>query len=547
MMIVGAVGNAGLAAVVPVLTGDAFNAMLKPVPDTSVLLPLALIIGISQVIRGVLQLGRNFGAELLAQKMERAVRDELYLSLLAKSMTFHNLQPVGDTMARATNDVREVNYMFSPGINLVVGSLIFLLMPIFVAGRYHPSLVIVPIVFIILYFASLVRYLKTLAPITDEVRSTFGKMNTHLSESLDGVEVVKGASQETAEVDRFVMNARSVRDAFVKQGDLEGRYVAMLLLGSAYAFGLFHALLLFRSGQLDLGAVVAYFGLLRLLEFPTFVSTFAYSQISLGISSARRILDLINRETDLDQNAQGYADAMRGEVEFRNVDFAYGSENVLENVSFKVKPGQTVAIVGQTGSGKTSLVKLINRTYDTTQGQVLVDGVDVREWNLAALRSQISMIEQDIFLFSRSVSENIAFGKPESTQSEIEAAAESAQADDFIHSFDKEYETVVGERGVTLSGGQRQRLALARAFLTDPHILILDDSTSAIDSATEDKIQRAIANAARGRTTFIITHRLSQIRWADLIIVLRKGRIAAIGTHDELMKTSDAYSRIFRE
>jgi ABC-type multidrug transport system fused ATPase/permease subunit len=170
-----------------------------------------LIIGISQVIRGVLQLGRNFGAELLAQKLERSVRDELYLSLLGKSMTFHNLQPVGDTMARSTNDVREVNYMFSPGINLVVGSLIFLLMPIFVAGRYHPSLVIVPVVYIILYFVALARYLKTLAPITDDVRATFGEMNTHLSESLDGVEVVKGASQENAEVDRFVMNASRVR------------------------------------------------------------------------------------------------------------------------------------------------------------------------------------------------------------------------------------------------------------------------------------------------------------------------------------------------
>ncbi len=565
MMVVGAIGNAGLAAVVPVLTGDAFNAMLKPTPDTSVLIPLALIIGISQIIRGALQLGRNFGAELLAQKLERSVRDELYLSLLGKSMTFHNLQPVGDTMARATNDVREVNYMFSPGVNLVVGSLIFLMMPIFVAGRYHPSLVITPIVFILLYFVSLVRYLRTLAPITDEVRSTFGVMNTHLSESLDGVEVVKGASQEDAEVDRFVMNASRVRDAFVKQGDLEGRYVAMLLLGCAYAFGLFHALLLFRSGLLDLGAVVAYFGLLRLLEFPTFVSTFAYSQISLGISSARRILELINRETNLDQNAQGYEDTMKGEVEFRNVSFTYNlptstgtivsgtngnqpsQDDVLQSISFKVKPGQTVAIVGQTGAGKTSLVKLINRTYDAMQGQVLVDGVDVRDWNLAALRSQISMIEQDIFLFSRSVSDNIAFGKPESTQDEVEMAARSAQADDFIQTFDKGYGTVVGERGVTLSGGQRQRLALARAFLTDPHILILDDSTSAIDSATEDKIQRAISNAARGRTTFIITHRLSQIRWADLIIVLRKGKIAAIGTHEELMKTSEAYSRIFRE
>jgi ATP-binding cassette subfamily B protein len=557
MMILGAVGNAALAAVVPVLTGDAFNAMLKPLPDTGVLLPLALTVGISQVIRGVLQLGRNFGAELLAQRLERQVRDELYLSLLGKSMTFHNLQPVGDTMARATNDVREVNYMFSPGINLVVGSFIFILMPIFVAGRYHPSLILTPLVFIILYFYFLYRYLKTLAPVTDEVRASFGRMNTHLSESLDGVEVVKGASQENAEVDRFVMNASRVRDAFVKQGDLEGRYVAMLLLGSAYAFGLFHALLLFRGGQLNLGDVVAYFGLLRLLEFPTFTSTFAYSQISLGLSGARRILELMNRETRLDQNVQGYAQPMRGEVEFRNVDFAYptmkeedgkrSEENVLSGLSFKVRQGQTVAIVGQTGAGKTSLVKLINRTYDVTRGQVLVDGIDVRDWNLASLRSQISMIEQDIFLFSRTVSENIAFGKPGATQSEIEAAAKSAQADEFIRSFDKGYDTVVGERGVTLSGGQRQRIALARAFLTDPHILILDDSTSAIDSATEDKIQRAIANAARGRTTFIITHRLSQIRWADLIIVLRKGRIAAIGTHEELMQTSEAYARIFRE
>jgi len=339
--------------------------------------------------------------------------------------------------------------------------------------------------------------------------------------------------------------------------------VAMLLLGSAYAFGLFHALLLFHNGQLTVGDVVAYFGLLLLLQFPTFVSTFAYSQISLGISGARRILELMNRETNLDQNSRGRNEAIKGEVEFRNVSFDYSDhlvpssdnsemnefhgEAVLQDISFKVKPGQTVAIVGQTGAGKTSLVKLINRTYDTSQGEVLVDGVDVRNWNLASLRSQISMIEQDIFLFTRSVSENLAFGKPDATQNGIEAAAKSAQADEFIQAFDKGYETVVGERGVTLSGGQRQRIALGRAFLTDPHILILDDSTSAIDSATEDKIQRAIANAARGRTTFIITHRLSQIRWADLIIVLRNGRIAAIGTHDELMKSSEAYSRIFRE
>lgn len=565
MLFIGAIGNAVLAAVVPVLTGNAFNAMLKSPPDTSVLLPLALTIGISQIIRGVLQLGRNFGAELMAQKMERDIRDELYLSLLGKSMTFHNLQPVGDTMARSTNDVREVNYMFSPGVNLVVGSFMFILMPLFFAPRYHISLIATPIIFIIIYFIALVRYLKQLSPITDDVRSTFGKMNTHLSESLDGVEIMKGAAQEGAEVDRFGINAREVRNVFVLQGDLEARYIAMLLLGLAYAGGLVHALILFRNGLIDVGAVIAYFGILQLLQFPTFTSTWAYSQISLGFSSARRILELINRETKLDQNASGRTSDMRGEIEFRGVSFNYphpsplsqrekgwGEEQgqgelILKDISFKVKPGQTVAIVGQTGAGKTTLAKLINRTYDVSAGQVLVDGVDVREWNLASLRGQISIIEQDIFLFSRSLSDNIAFGKPGATKDEIRSASIAAQADEFILDFDQSYDTSVGERGVTLSGGQRQRIALARAFLTDPRVLVLDDSTSAIDSATEDKIQRAISNASRGRTTFIITHRLSQIRWSDLIIVLRKGQIAAIGTHDELMKTSEAYSRIFRD
>jgi ATP-binding cassette subfamily B protein len=219
---------------------------------------------------------------------------------------------------------------------------------------------------------------------------------------------------------------------------------------------------------------------------------------------------------------------------------------VLHDITFKVKPGMRVAVVGQTGAGKTTLVRLINRTYDVTRGAVLVDGVNVRDWNLEALRRQISIIEQDIFLFSRTIAENIAFGKPDATREEIIAAAKMAQAHDFIMSFKDGYDTVIGERGVNLSGGQRQRLALARAFLTDPRILILDDSTSAIDSETEDKIQRAIFAAARGRTTFIITHRLSQIRWADLILVLRKGRLVAAGTHEELLETSEAYRRIFQ-
>ncbi len=548
ILVAGALGNAALAAVVPILIGQAFNLILNTPSQAQGLLRIALIIAGSQALRGVLQFGRNFGAELIGQRMERDIRDELYVSLLGKSMTFHSLQPVGDTMARATNDVREINLMFSPGMNLVIGSGNFLIMPIILAPQYNPALILAPGLFLVSYLLALWQYLHELQPITAEVRDSFGYLNTRLAEAIDGIETVKGMAQERNEVSLFKKNATRFRDAFVHQGDVEARFLPLLLMGLAQAGGLLHSLILFRQGILNLGDVVGYFGLLQLLGFPTFISLFAYSQVSLGLSGARRILELLNREENLDQNVLGYSGSMRGEVEFKGVVFSYeDSEPALEDISFRVEPGKTIAIVGQTGVGKTSMVKLINRTYEVTQGQLLVDGVDVRDWNLEALRRNISIIEQDIFLFSRSVAENIAFGKPEASREEIEKAAMAAQAHEFITGFKEGYDTVIGERGVTLSGGQRQRLAIARAFLTNPRILVLDDSTSAIDSATEDKIQQAIYAAARGRTTFIITHRLSQIRWANLILVMRNGRLAAVGAHEELMRTSEAYRRIFSE
>jgi ATP-binding cassette subfamily B protein len=242
-------------------------------------------------------------------------------------------------------------------------------------------------------------------------------------------------------------------------------------------------------------------------------------------------------------------------VTFEDVTFCYSPpgdacplENgnvVLEGVNFHVEPGKTVAVVGQTGSGKSTVAKLISRIYDVDDGRVLIDGVDVRDWNLEALRRQISTIEQDIFLFSRPVGENITFGCPDAGRDDAVAAAKAAQAHEFITSLEGGYNAVIGERGTTLSGGQRQRLAIARAFLTEPAVLILDDATSAIDSETEDRIQRAIERAAEGRTTFLVTHRLSQIRWADLIIVMRKGKVAAVGTHRQLMEQSPAYRDIF--
>jgi len=543
-----AVGNAVLATVTPLYIGRIFNLLQAAQVDLKVLGTSTLIILVARLGQGIFQWLRNFGFEIVSQRIERDIREELFTSLMGKSMTFHSLQPVGDTMARATNDVREVNFMFSPGINLVIGSLSFLVMPILAAPRIDRELILTPFLFLVLYVFALRQYLHQLEPVTDEVRKTFGNLNMRLSEALDGIETVKAGSQEKGEKARFRQNTQQYRTAVVRQGDVEAKYIPMLLFSLALAGGLLHSMILFRSGRIDLGDVVAYFGLLLLLDFPTFISLFAYSQISLGLSGARRILDLLNREENLDQNLSGHSPEVRGEVEFRNVSFSYNNSGPgVDQINFHVTPGQTVAIVGQTGSGKTTLTKLINRIYDVNRGQVLIDGIDVKDWNLEALRHGISVIEQDIFLFSRSISENVAFGKPGSTDEEVESAAKSAQADEFIRSFSTGYQTKIGERGVTLSGGQRQRLALARAFMTDPRILILDDSTSAIDSNTEDRIQQAIFTASRGRTTFLITHRLSQIRWADLIIVMRKGKVAAIGTHDELMRYSDAYQQIFSE
>ena len=547
-MLIGAFGNAALAALVPVLIGVAFDAALASPADLRTIGLVALGVIGSQTVRAVLQLGRNFSSAVMGERLERDMREELYISLLGKSTAFHDSQPVGDTMARATNDVHEVNLLMNPGVNLVAGSLNFMFMPLLVAPSYHLQLVAAPLFFIVTYIFAVVRYLRVLQGIADRVRRSFGTLNGRLAEAIDGIELVKSTAQETQEIGLFNNHASSYRDAAVEQGKIEARFLPLLLLGITQGLGFMHALYLFNLGQIDVGDVVGYMGLLALFGFPTFISLLAYSRVSLGLAGARRILELMNAETLLDENASGHQAEIEGAVTFANVTFGYVADApVLQGIDFSIVPGQTVAIVGQTGSGKSTLAKLINRTYDVGNGRLLIDGIDVREWNLAALRRQISIIEQDIFLFSRTVGENIAFGCPDATQEMIEEAAKAAQAHDFILHFKDGYETVIGERGVTLSGGQRQRLALARAFLTRPRILILDDSTSAVDSATEDQIQQAIVQAAAHQTTILITHRLSQIRWADKVVVLRKGRMEAVGTHDELMERSVAYRRIFEQ
>jgi ATP-binding cassette, subfamily B, bacterial len=544
-----------------VFVGQAFDTLAQG-GNARQLAIAALRVVAAWVGYGACDIFNSISIRVLGQRVERDTREELYLSLLGKSQTFHSRQRVGDLMARATNDVQQINLMIAPNAGLVLESLLTLIVPLATIALLRVDLLLVPLIFLVCFAIALRRYNATLRPLAGGLREQFGTLNAGLAESISGIEVVKGFAQEAQEERRFTANARGYRDWFVREGQAQARYLPLLVYGIAIGLAFGHALLLFLRGQISIGQIITFMTLMETLRTPTFFSLSTFSVVQLGLASAARILATIRTETELDENRGGYDQPMRGAIRFDSVSFGYDSRPlnaddqplngndrssvVLRDMSFEVVPGQTIAIVGQTGAGKTTLTKLVNRTFDVSAGRVLVDGVDVRDWNLDALRSQIATIEQDIFLFSRTIGENIAFGaRADVTQAEIERAARLAQAHEFIRALPEGYNTLVGERGVTLSGGQRQRIAIARAFLTDPRILILDDSTSAIDSNTEDQIQRAMREILRDRTTLLITHRLSQIRWADQIVVLDGGRIVGSGTHDTLLRRSPLYRRIF--
>lgn len=535
-----------LYSVIPVLTGVAFNIVLQGESARNRLLGVSLALLAVIVVSGGFDLCARFLPELLGKRFARDARSELYLSLLGKSQTFHNRQRVGDIMARAANDMTQLSNMVVPGFDIIFDSFTSLIITIIFIGFISPQLLLSPLLFTVVFLISLRSYSRQLTPVSDKMREQFGELNATLTESVAGIEVVKATAQEGQEQRKFELNASGYRDFFIRNGYIQAWYLPPLFLSMALVGGFLHGLFLVLHNQLSIGSLVAYMGLMVMLHFPAFISSWSFSLVQLGVAGAERILTILKEETELDENQGGYNQVMRGDIVFERVSFSYGNTPALKNISFHAEPGQTIAIVGQTGAGKSTLTKLVNRIYDTDEGRILVDGVDVRAWSLDSLRSQVSTIEQDIFLFSRSVAENIAYGLgQQADQAAIEQAAKDAQAHTFITSFKDGYETVIGERGVTLSGGQRQRIAIARALLTDPRILILDDSTSAIDSATEDEIQKAIRRLLQGRTTLLITHRLSQIRWADKILVLKRGELVDQGSHDELLERCETYRRIF--
>ncbi len=558
VFVVTVLGMAVTQSAAAVFIGQAFDTLINGGNRTQLAAAAGRVVA-AWLGYGACDIVNSLVIRILGQRVERDAREELYGSLLGKSQTFHSRQRVGDLMARATNDMQQLNLMIAPSAGHILESMLTLVVPLITIALLRVDLLLVPTIFLICFFIALQRYNNALRPLAGGLREQFGVVNAGLAEAIGGIEVVKGFAQERAEEQRFRTNARGYRDWFVREGRTQARYLPLLIYGVAVGLAFGHALFLSRQGVIGLGDVIAYMILVETLRSPTAFSSTTFSVVQLGLASAERILTMIKSETELDENVHGYQAPIRGEIAFEHVSFGYEDAGgvqqfssdrpralALRDITFRAAPGETVAIVGQTGAGKTTLTKLVNRTFDVAAGRVCIDGVDVREWSLDSLRAQIATIEQDIFLFSRSIADNIAFGaRGPVTPEQIEEAARLAQAHEFITQLSDGYDTVVGERGVTLSGGQRQRIAIARAFLTDPRILILDDSTSAIDSNTEDQIQRAMQQILRGRTTLLITHRLSQIRRADRILLLKNGTVIAQGTHGELLATSELYRNIF--
>ena len=537
--------TANLSSLILVIIGLAITDFLNG--DQSRFLYYIILILVLGIGTPILRLVNFLLREVLAQRMERDTRKEFLENLLGKSQSFHEKQKTGDIMARATEDVRMLNFLVSPALSLIFESFSSLVVPIIYIIIFYPSqLAIAPIIFTILFLFALRNYNKKLGPVTIQLRTEFGEMDDKLNETLTGIELIKSTAQERQQSQKYLIHAGKYRDAYIQEGKIQAKYTPLLILAIAITIGLAQSIYLYYQGILTIGEIIAYMGLFALLRFPTNISIFIFALVKLAQASSNRLLEVMNKETEIDENIEGKQKDLEGKIKFENVSFKYPEDvnPVLKNISFEVNPGQTLAVVGATGSGKTTLTKLISRLYDVSEGKITIDDIDIRDYSLKSLRSQISYIEQDVFLFSTSIFDNISFGRVSSLEEVIEVAKQ-AQAHDFISRFPKGYDSEVGERGVQLSGGERQRIAIARAFLANPKILILDDSTSAIDSETEDKIQEAINNILRDRTTILITHRLSQIRWADKIIVLKKGTIEAVGIHEELLKTSEEYRKIF--
>jgi len=536
----------GMTVLIPWLIGRAINAIeAGEQPD---LQPLALVI----VAAGILRLGLTMVRRVVAGKVSLAVefdlRERFYAHLQRLELGFFDGQQTGQLMSRATVDLQSIRFFLGYGLIFITQNLLTITLAAAVMFAIEPWLALIalaPAPFVI-YTAS--RYNRVSRPAMQEVQQRLAELTAEAEESVSGIRIVKAFAREEHQLHRFRRAVSRVFDQSVYSTRLQATFSP--LLGLLPQLGIALVLLIggrqVIAGNLSLGDFTAFYTYLAMLASPMRTLGMAMGMAQRAIASGNRLFEILDREPRIESPPEAPPlPAGDGRVELRGVTLRYdGAAPALTGVDLDIEAGRTVALVGPSGSGKTSLVALIARLYDPSEGTVAVDGVDVRSVEVGSLRSQIAFVGDESFLFSASVAENIAYAKPEASREAIEAAARRARADEFVHELPNGYETMVGERGWTLSGGQRQRLAIARALLADPRILILDDATSSVDARTEAEIKAGLHEAMAGRTTFVIAHRLSTVSLADEVVVMDAGRIVDRGTHEQLLEGCGFYREI---
>jgi ATP-binding cassette subfamily B protein len=506
------------------------------------------LVGVA-LVRGVFNFTQGYWSEKASQNVAFDVRNALFDQIQSLSFSYHDRAQTGQLMTRLTSDVEMVRQFTGMGLFQFINALIMILGSAVLMLMLDWRLALVALATIPVMLVLIGRFMMVVRPLFEKVQARLGKLNTVLQENLAGVRVVKAFAREPFEAGRFQetnqaylrTNLETVR-AFAANFPLIFLIFNLGTLGIVWIGGN-----MVISGRLSLGELAAFITYLAFIIFPMMMIGMLSAMIARAGASARRIFEILDAQSEVSDSPDAVPlPPIEGRVAFEDVSFRYlgGENDILAQVSFAAEPGQTVAVLGATGAGKSTVINLIPRFYDVTGGRVTVDGHDVRDVTLDSLRSQIGIVLQETTLFSGTVRENIAYGRPDAGDGEVIEVAKAAQAHDFITDMPDAYQTRVGERGVGLSGGQRQRIAIARALLINPRVLILDDSTSSVDAETEYQIQQALDRLMVGRTSFVIAQRISTVRNADTILVLDQGRLAAMGTHNHLLAESSLYAEI---
>ncbi|EAE8500270.1 ABC transporter ATP-binding protein [Listeria monocytogenes] len=541
----------GISIIYPLLGGKVIDDVVYQ-NKTNLLIPLLLIMIISTIIRTICRYTYQIMCERIGQNSLFRIREDLYKKLQSLDFDFFNNTHVGDIMARMTGDTDAIRHFVSWVSYNILENVFLFSFAIIIMATIDWKLTLALVIVTPLIAVLTMKMSSKAQPVFYEIRESFSRLNSMVEENISGNRVVKAFAREDFEMKKFYEHNEDFKKRNLDSADVSRTYLPVLdsLAGMLVVITLIFGGYLVIKGQMTLGDLVAFNGFLWMLNGPMRMSGWLINDVQRFIASSFKIQDMMVTDAKIPIHAEKPAPSLQGHVEFKNVSFHFEDDpntDVLKNISLKASPGQTIAILGETGAGKSTLVNLICRFYDPTSGEILIDGVDARKWHVRELRNHIATVMQDIFLFSDTIEGNIAFGAPDATMEDVRRMARIADADHFIETMPESYDTIVGERGVGLSGGQKQRISLARALLKNPSILILDDTTSAVDMETEVKIQGELKKITENTTTFIIAHRISSVKEADEILILNHGEIIERGTHTSLLAEKGYYFDIYNK